>query len=77
MRRRAFLAAVGGTTLSIFGARAQNNGRCHRVGLFAGLPLTDDHWLVAPILRGLAGRGYVQGQNLAINRAKQALESVH
>jgi putative ABC transport system substrate-binding protein len=68
MRRRDFLAAIGGATLSSFGAQAQNTGRRHRVGLFAGLPLTDDHWLAAPILRGLAARGYVQGQNLAIER---------
>ena len=69
MRRREFLAAIGGATLSSFGTQAQNTGRRYRVGLFtAGLPLTDDNWQAAPILHGLAGRGYVQGQNLVIER---------
>ena len=69
MRRRDFLAAIGGVTLSSLGAGAQNTGRTHRIGLFtAGLPLTDNNFMAAPTLRGLANRGYVQGQNLAIER---------
>jgi len=69
MRRREFLAAIGGATLSSVSTQAQNTGRRYRVGLFtAGLPLTDDNWQAAPILHGLAGRGYVQGQNLVIER---------
>ncbi len=69
MRRRNFLAAIGGATLSSFGAQARNTDRSYRVGLFsAGLPLTDNNWQAAPILRGLTSRGYVQGQNLVIER---------
>jgi putative ABC transport system substrate-binding protein len=69
MRRREFLAAIGGATLASVSTRAQNTGRRYRVGLFtAGLPLTDDNWQAAPILRGLGARGYVQGQNLVVER---------
>jgi putative tryptophan/tyrosine transport system substrate-binding protein len=69
MRRRDFLATIGGATISSFGAQAQNTTHSHRIGLFtAGLPLTDNNWQAAPILRGLAARGYVQGRNLVIER---------
>ena len=73
MRRREFLAVIGGATLSSVVSQAQSTSRPHCVGLFtAGLPLTDDNWQVAPLLQGLADRGYVQGQNLVIERRATA-----
>jgi hypothetical protein len=78
MRRRDFLAAIGGVTLSSLGAGAQNTGRTHRIGLFtAGLPLTDNNFMAAPTLRGLAtGATFKIGLELLVSLLAQADEVI-
>jgi putative ABC transport system substrate-binding protein len=51
------------------GSRAATAQAIARVGfLSGGAPLTDASAVGAPLVRGLAERGYVQGRNLAIER---------
>ena len=48
---------------------AQSSSRVYRIGLLsAGAPIADDSPLGAPLIRGLAQRGYVLNRNLAFER---------
>jgi putative ABC transport system substrate-binding protein len=47
----------------------QSSSRVYRIGLLsAGAPIADDSPLGAPLIRGLAQRGYVLNRNLAFER---------
>jgi putative ABC transport system substrate-binding protein len=48
---------------------SQSSSRVYRIGLLsAGAPIADDSPLGAPLIRGLAQRGYVLNRNLAFER---------
>jgi putative ABC transport system substrate-binding protein len=61
--------ALAGAAMSPLGAaRAQAPARVARVGFLSPRPITDDSPNGAPLIRGLAQRGYIQGRNLGIER---------
>ncbi len=68
MRRRAFIALIGGTALGACGgAQAQNSLKVPCVGLLAVGPppgLTTD--MGSAFVRGMARQGYVVGQNFTL-----------
>src|SRR5215204_7434082 len=64
MRRREFIALIGGAAVWPVGARAQQLGRIYRVGLLAPGPLGPLDDRRKNILEGLATRGFVEGRNL-------------
>jgi putative tryptophan/tyrosine transport system substrate-binding protein len=68
MRRREFIAIVGGSTVWPLVARAQQPGRTYRVGLLAtgGAFGTLDERRKS-ILEGLAANGFVEGRNLVFD----------
>ena len=71
MRRREFIALLGGITCPSILARAQQAAKVYRVGLiFSDGPiswLTESPYAKA-FVRALADLGYVEGQNLALER---------
>jgi putative ABC transport system substrate-binding protein len=64
MRRRAFIAALGGAAAWPWIARAQQPERMRRIGFLRAAP-PPDHELNA-FLRALTERGYVQGRNFIL-----------
>jgi putative ABC transport system substrate-binding protein len=68
MRRRDFIALAGAAMPPLAAARAQVPERVARVGYLSPRLLTDDSPYGAPLIRGLAQRGYIQGRNLTIER---------
>ena len=64
MRRRDFITLVGGATAWPFAARAQEAGRTYRLGML--MPFPRDHPFVLGFLGELRNRGFIEGQNLAI-----------
>jgi putative ABC transport system substrate-binding protein len=68
MRRREFLAFLGGAVLARPpAAKAQTPGRTYRLGtLSAALPMTDTSPFGKVLIKAMAERGYVLGKNLAI-----------
>ncbi len=70
MRRREFITFVGGAAIvSPLAAIAQNPSKVYRIGLLSGGPaIADNSPLGAPLIRGLAKRGYVLNRNLAFER---------
>jgi putative ABC transport system substrate-binding protein len=69
MRRREFIAAVGGAAVTSAGAAAQTPSRVYHVGLLStAAPLANDSEQGAAFVRGMRQAGYVLGQNLAIER---------
>jgi putative tryptophan/tyrosine transport system substrate-binding protein len=69
MRRREFIALLGGAAVALPHAATAEIASIHRVGLLSlGPPLADTSPFGAPLVRGLAQRGYVLGKNLAIER---------
>lgn len=69
MKRREFLAVLGGAALAApRPAVAQTSGRIYRLGtLHPALPVTDDSSFGKVIVKALAGRGYMLGQNLTFD----------
>src|SRR5215472_11589407 len=65
MERRAFIAGVGASLLRApLAAEAQQAGKVYRVGyLSAGSHETQEP-VIQALLRGLIGRGCIEGQNL-------------
>ena len=66
MRRREFFSLLGGVTAwPVVAAGQQNNtARQVRIGVIAAAPPTDD--MLKAFRDGMRARGYVEGQNLAI-----------
>ena len=65
MRRRDFLALLGGTTLSLPSSAFAQSAKVYRLGtLSAGPPLSDKDPRGAILINTLAKRGYSLGQNL-------------
>jgi putative ABC transport system substrate-binding protein len=66
MRRREFISLLGGVTAwPVVAAGQQNNtARQVRIGVIAAAPPTDD--MLKAFRDGMRERGYVEGQNLAI-----------
>jgi putative ABC transport system substrate-binding protein len=64
MRRREFIAGLGGATIWSLAARAQQPAKMKRIGLLRAAP-QPEHELTA-FLRALAERGYVQGRNFVL-----------
>src|SRR5215813_2381820 len=69
MKRRAFIASLAGGLLAApLAAEAQQAGKVYRVGyLSASAPETQEP-VVQALLRGLIGRGWIEGQNLMVER---------
>jgi putative ABC transport system substrate-binding protein len=70
VRRRALLAVLGGATAAgPTAVLAQTPPKVYRVGLLGpAAPVSDKGVFGAPLIRGLARLGYVQGQNLVVVR---------
>jgi putative tryptophan/tyrosine transport system substrate-binding protein len=68
MRRRAFLYGSVGMLAVPFAVEAQQAGKVNRIGyLSAGSPESQEH-LNQAFLRGLKGLGWIEGQNLVVER---------
>src|SRR5271155_3695019 len=65
MKRREFIALLGGATAWPFAAGAQQRAVAV-VGFMSGRAPDDSAHLVAAFRRGLAETGFVEGQNVAI-----------
>jgi putative tryptophan/tyrosine transport system substrate-binding protein len=67
MRRREFIAMIGGAVAWPLVATAQQSdgGRKVRIGLIAAVPPTPA--MLKAFLEGMRDRGYIEGQNLAID----------
>jgi putative ABC transport system substrate-binding protein len=63
MRRRDFIAAVGGAVVTSFAARAQ---QLPLVGFMSSRAQADSEHLIAAFRRGLAEAGFVEGQNVSV-----------
>jgi putative ABC transport system substrate-binding protein len=69
MKRRTFVSALGLALAGSRAAAAQAPARMVRIGLLSnGAPLTDASPNGAPLIHGLAQRGYVEGRTLALER---------
>jgi len=67
MNRRAFLAGTGAVLLAApLAAEAQQAGRTYRLGWIGNAPLPEQVW--ETFLAALREYGYVQGQNLVLER---------
>ena len=65
MRRRAFIAGLGGVTVMPLGVGAQPATKRPLVGYLDGGPASDAPYLAA-LLAGLSELGYTQGQSLDV-----------
>jgi putative ABC transport system substrate-binding protein len=64
MKRRAFIAALGGAAAWPLVARAQESGRIYRLGGLNNLPRTAPHIVV--LFDELRQVGFIEGQNLVV-----------
>jgi ABC-type uncharacterized transport system substrate-binding protein len=64
MRRREFIAALGGAAAWPIAARAQPGMVV--VGCLMNTSATESDWIVVPFRQGLVDTGYMEGKNLAI-----------
>jgi putative ABC transport system substrate-binding protein len=64
MRRRGFIAAIGGALVLPRVARAQQRSKVHRVAYISPNPVQTISPLMAALLDGLRELGYAQGRNL-------------
>jgi hypothetical protein len=64
MNRRAFVTGLGAVLAAPLAAEAQQAGRIYRLGILSPAPFTSLD-VIAGALREL---GYVEGQNLAVDR---------
>jgi putative tryptophan/tyrosine transport system substrate-binding protein len=65
MRRREFIALIGATVIWPFASTAQQLGRTYRLGCL--LPLTRDAPINIAFFDELRRRGFIEGQNLAVD----------
>jgi len=70
MKRRDLITLLGGAAAAWpLCALAQSPAKVYRVGLLgSGAPITDNSSFGAPLIRGLAQRGYAFDRNLAFER---------
>jgi putative ABC transport system substrate-binding protein len=69
MRRRDILSLLGGAAVSWpVGVRAQQAGKVHRIGFLANDPKIATGATGAAFLEGLRENGFVEGQNIIIER---------
>ena len=69
MKRRALLAVLGVAATGPSAVFGQTRVKVHRVGLLGpAAPVADNGLFGAPLIRGLAQLGYVQGQTLVLER---------
>jgi putative tryptophan/tyrosine transport system substrate-binding protein len=66
MRRREFVLLAGAAATSPLAARAQRSGRVFRIGILGATSLGPAEVMVNAFRDGMRERGYVEGQNLAI-----------
>ena len=66
MKRRAFIAALGGAAAWPLVARGQQTNRIYRLGQLSGGTAASRVPLVAAFMRGMQDLGYIEGQNLLI-----------
>ena len=69
MRRREFIAGLGGAVTWPLAARAQQSGGVRRVGVLMNSVATDTEFqsYVAVFIQGLRQSGWVEGQNLRVD----------
>jgi putative tryptophan/tyrosine transport system substrate-binding protein len=67
MRRRQFIALLGGAAAWPLAARAQQPDRVRRIGILQGLAESDAEWhrRLAAFRQGLQELGWSEGRNLA------------
>ena len=69
MKRRDFIALAGGVAAWPLAARAQQDNRVRRVGVFMNLPEGDPdgtHWIAA-LLKSLDEFGWTEGRNIRLD----------
>ena len=66
MRRRNFIASLGGAAVWPLAARAQQAGKVWRVGFFSGTSRSAVSGLYAGFVRGMADLGYSESKNFVI-----------
>ena len=73
MRRRAFIMGLGGAAVWPLAAQAQQPAKSHRIAIVSGAPVTDmnentDVLSWRALFRQLRRLGFVEGQNLVVER---------
>jgi len=66
MRRRKFVALLGGALAASFGAEAQQNDKIPRIGFLLGSSAAVSAPYLDSFRQGLSELGYVEGRNIAI-----------
>jgi putative tryptophan/tyrosine transport system substrate-binding protein len=66
MRRREFIAFIGGAAGMLFAARAQQLNRVRRIGVLMGTDNAEGQSRVQALLKGLADLGWIEGINAHI-----------
>lgn len=66
MKRRDFIALLGGCALIPIAPAAAQNTKLYRIGILETVPADRNAANLAALLRGLREHGYVEGQNLLI-----------
>jgi putative tryptophan/tyrosine transport system substrate-binding protein len=67
MRRRDFIAMLGGTAMMWpLAARAQQVGKVYRIGILETIPAAQNAANLDALRKGLRDLGYIEGQNLVI-----------
>jgi putative ABC transport system substrate-binding protein len=61
--RRRFVSGIGAGLLAPVAAEAQQAGRVYRIGFLSGTTVPD---LIEALRQGLRERGWIEGQNLAL-----------
>jgi len=66
LRRRAFIALLGGAAICPFAARAENSDAVRRVGVIMGFAENDEVWqaYLASFRQGLHELGWTDGRNI-------------
>src|SRR5262245_12543429 len=66
MKRRAFIAGLGGTAIWPLGARGQQGSKIYRIGILEAIPAVQNTANLNSLCKGLADLGYIEGRNLVI-----------
>src|SRR4029453_17066358 len=68
MKRRAFIAAIGGAAALPLAARAQQSGKVYRIGFLANDPTIPTTAAGQAFADGLRQNGLIEGQHIIIER---------